>query len=104
MVTDTLVIRIVEGQLRSVIRSFGCDQKGRRLGRETGVKQVSFQVFPEACDRWTISYLEGESFPKNRGIVTDRIGKCLFHSEVKVVDVKELMFRTAASCVSVRVQ
>ena len=31
MVTNTLVIRIVEGQLRSAIRSYGYDQKGRRF-------------------------------------------------------------------------
>ena len=30
-----------------VIQSDGCDQEGRRLSEETGVKQVSFQVFPE---------------------------------------------------------
>ena len=32
-------------------------------------------VFPERCDRGVISYLEGKRVPKNRGIVTERIGK-----------------------------
>ena len=40
-----------------MIQSYGCDQKGRRLGGETEVKQVSFQVFPEGCDRGTVSSL-----------------------------------------------
>ena len=44
-VTNTLVIGIVEGQSRSVIRSYGCDQKGRRLGGGTRVKQVRIRSF-----------------------------------------------------------
>ena len=43
---------------------------GRRLGGETGAKQVSFQ---EGCGRGTISYLEGERFTKKRDIVTKGI-------------------------------
>ena len=70
MVTNKLVIMIVEGWTRSVIRS-----KGVKLGGETGVKQVSFQVFPKGCDRGIISYLKGERVPKNRGKVTERIRK-----------------------------
>ena len=42
---------------------------------ETGIKEVSFEVFPERCDRGAISYMEGERVPKNRGIVIERIGK-----------------------------
>ena len=42
---------------------------------ETEVKQLSYQVFPEGCDRGTISYLEGERVPKKRGIMTERIQK-----------------------------
>ena len=72
---NIFVIRIVEGQSGSVIRSYECDQNGRRLGGEPGVKQVSFQVGPEGCDRGNISYMEGESVSKNRGIVTERIRK-----------------------------
>ena len=34
---------------------------------------VGFDVFPERCDRGTVSYLEGERVPKNWGIVTKRI-------------------------------
>ena len=37
--------------------------KGRRLGGETGFKRVSFQVFPEGCDRGVVSYLERERIP-----------------------------------------
>ena len=70
-----IIIRRVEGRSRSVIRSYGCDQEGRKLSWETGIKEVGFEVFPERCDRGTISYLEGERVPKNRGIVTERIGK-----------------------------
>ena len=32
-------------------------------------------MFPERCDRGTISYLEVEGVPKNWGIVTERIRK-----------------------------
>ena len=63
------------GNSRSVIWSCGCDQEGRKLSWETGIKEVSFEVFPERCDRGAISYLEGERVPKNRGIVTERIEK-----------------------------
>ena len=59
MVTNTLVTRIGEGRTRSVIQSCGCDQTGRRLDWETGVKQVNFQVFPEGYDRGAISYGKG---------------------------------------------
>ena len=48
---------------------------GRKLSWETGIKEVGFEVFPETCDRGAISYMEGERVPKNRGIVTERIGK-----------------------------
>ena len=30
-------------------------------------------MFPERCDRGTVSYLEGGRVPKNWGIVTKRI-------------------------------
>ena len=58
-----------------MIQSCGCDQEGRRLSWETGIKEVGFEVFPERCDRGTISYLEGQGVPKNWSIVTERIGK-----------------------------
>ena len=32
-------------------------------------------MFPERYDRGAISTLEGEGVPKNRGIVTERIGE-----------------------------
>ena len=65
------------GCSRSVIRSCGCDHEGRKLSWKTGIKEVGFDVFPEKCDRGAISYLEGERVPKNWGVVTERIGKCL---------------------------
>ena len=68
-----ILIRIVEGRYRSIIRGCGCDQEGRRLGWETGIKKVGFEVPPEISKRGTVSYLEGERFPKNWGVVTDRI-------------------------------
>ena len=39
--------RGTQSRSRSVIRSYGCDQKGRRLSWETGVEEVGFEVFPE---------------------------------------------------------
>ena len=59
----------------SEIRNCGCDQEGRKLSWETGIKEMGFEVFPERCYGGAISYLEGERVPKNRGIVTERIGE-----------------------------
>ena len=36
---------------------------------------MSFQVFPEGCDRGIVSDLEGERVQKNWGIVTERTGE-----------------------------
>ena len=58
-----------------VSQSCGCDQEGRRLSWETGIKEMGFEVFPERCDRGTISYLEGEGVPKKWGVVTEGIRK-----------------------------
>ena len=55
----------------------GWDREGRRLSWEARVEKVGFEVFPERCDRGTVSYLEGERVPKNWGIVTKKFEKCL---------------------------
>ena len=73
--TKIIIIRRVEGRSRSEIRNCACDQEGRKLSWETGTKEVGFEVFPERCYKGAISYLEGERVPKNRGIVTERIGE-----------------------------
>ena len=49
-----------------MIRSYGCDQKGRRPSWEIRVEQAGFEVFAERCDRGVISYLKGERVPKSR--------------------------------------
>ena len=46
----------------SVIWSYGCDQKERRLSRENGVEEVHFEEFPEGCDRGAISYVDEKEF------------------------------------------
>ena len=58
-----------------MVQSCVCDQEGRRLSWETGIEEVDFEVFPERCDRGTISYLEGDRVPKNWGVVTEGIRK-----------------------------
>ena len=73
--TKSVIIRKVKGRSRSVIRSCGCDQEGRKLSWETRIKEVGFEVFPQRCNRGAISYLEGEGVQENRGIVTERIGE-----------------------------
>ena len=73
--TKIIIIRRVKEHSRSEIRSCGCDQEGRKLSWETGIKEVGFELFPERCDRGAISYLEGERVPKNRGIATERLGE-----------------------------
>ena len=60
---------------RSVIRSCGCNQEGRKLSCKTGIKEVGLEVFPERCDRGAISYLEWERVPKYQDIMSERIGK-----------------------------
>ena len=39
-------------------------------------------MFPERCDRRTVSYLEGERVPKNWGVVTKRIRKVFNYFEL----------------------
>ena len=68
-----VLIRRVEGRSRSVYQVCGWDREGTRLSWEARVEKVRFEVFPERCDRGTVSYLEGERVPKNWVIVTKRI-------------------------------
>ena len=70
---NNFLVRRVEGRSRSVYQVCGRDREGRRLSWEARVEQVGFEVFPERCDRGTVSYLKGERVPKNWGIVTKRI-------------------------------
>ena len=62
-------------------------------------------MFPERCNRGTVSYLEGEGVPKNSGIVTERIGKLLdwfMNFTVKSESMKELECGGASPCISGR--
>ena len=68
-----VIIGRVEGRSGSVIQSCGCDQEGRRLSWETRVEEVGFQVFPKICNRGTVSYMKGETVPKDWGILTEGI-------------------------------
>ena len=54
----------VKGRSRSVIQSCGCDQEGRKLSRETGIKEVGFEVFPERCDRGALFIWKGIEFQR----------------------------------------
>ena len=38
----------------------GWDREERRLSWEARVEKMGFEVFPERCNRGTVSYLEGE--------------------------------------------
>ena len=70
---------------------------------ETRIEEVGFEVFPKRCDRWTVSYLEWERVPKNRGIVTKGIREVLIvNSTVKSGSMKELNFGDALPCISGR--
>ena len=46
-----------------------------KLSWEARAKEVSFEVLPKRCNRGTISYMERERVPKDRGIVTKGIRK-----------------------------
>ena len=65
----------VEGRSRLVIQDCGCDCEGRKLSWEARAEEVSFEVLPKRCNRRTISYMERERVPKDRGIVTEGIRK-----------------------------
>ena len=63
---------------------------------------MGFEVFPERCDRGAISYLEGEGVPKNRGIVTERMGEkfnWFMNLTVESGGVKELEFWGTSPCI-----
>ena len=64
----------------------GWDREGRRLSWEARVEKVGFEVFPERCDRGTVSYLEGERLPKNWGI-----GMLLLHTNSTNIDLMEMV-------------
>ena len=66
----------VEGHSRSVIQDCGCV-----------LREVSFKVLPKRCNRRTISYMERERVPKDRGIVTEGIRK-VFKLICKLYDQK----------------
>ena len=42
-----------------------------KLSWEARAEEVSFEVLPKRCNRRTISYMERERVPKDRGIVTE---------------------------------
>ena len=64
----------VDGRARSLIQDCGCDWEGK-LSWEARAEEVSFEVLPKRCNRETISYMERERVPKDRGIVTEGIRK-----------------------------
>ena len=68
---------IVEGHSRSAIQDCGFDQAGRKVSRETRAKEVGFEVLHKRCNRGTVSYMKGERVPKDLGIVTEGIQKCV---------------------------
>ena len=72
---NSFIVRRIEGRSRLVIQSCVCDQEGRILSWETGIEEVGFEVFPERCNRGSVSYLKGEGVPRNWGIVSERIKK-----------------------------
>ena len=46
-----------------------------KLSWEDRAEEVSFEVLPKRCNRRTVSYIERERVPKDRGIVTEEIRK-----------------------------
>ena len=46
-----------------------------KLSWEARAEEVSLEVLPKRCNRGTISYMERERVPKDRGIVTEGIRK-----------------------------
>ena len=59
---------------RSVYQVCGWDREGRRLSWEARVEKVHFEVFPERCDRGTVSYLEGERGGTSSSISKGSVG------------------------------
>ena len=46
-----------------------------KLSWEARAEDVSFKVLPKRCNRGTVSYMERERVPKDRGILTEGIRK-----------------------------
>ena len=67
-----ILMRRVEECSGSLIQNCGCDQEGRRLRWETRAEEVGFKVFPERCNRGTVSYMKGE-FQRTGALVTEGI-------------------------------
>ena len=47
--------------------------EGKETSGETGIEEVSFQMFPEGSDTGAICYLKGERVPKSRCIMREGI-------------------------------
>ena len=76
-----------------------------KLSWEARAEEVSFEVLPKRCNRGTISYMERERVPKDRGIVTDGIRKVFngfVNSMIRSGRLKELEFGGTSPCVSRR--
>ena len=76
-----------------------------RLSWEARAEEVSFEVLPKRCNRGTISYMERETVPKGRGIVTEGIRKVFnsfVNSTIKSGGLKEFEFGGTSPCVSKR--
>ena len=58
-----------------MIQSFGCDQQGRILIWETGVKEVGFVMFSEIYHTGAISFRKEKEFLRTGGILIERIRK-----------------------------
>ena len=75
--TKSFIVRRIEGHSRSVIRSCGCNQEGRRLSWETRIDEVGFEVFPDRCDRGAIFIWEGKEFQRTGVQWLKELEKCL---------------------------
>ena len=60
-----IIKRRVDGAFKVSNQELWGDLEGRRLSWETGIAEVSFEVFPERCDIGAISNLERKGVPKN---------------------------------------
>ena len=73
LITKIISNKESRGAVKVSVPEFWLTPRGTETKLETRSEKAGFEVFPERCNRGTVSYLEGEGVPKNWGVVTKRI-------------------------------
>ena len=73
-----------------------------RVSWKARAEEASFEMLPKRCNRRTLSYMERERVPKDRGIVTGitKVFNGFVNSTIKCGGLKELEFGGTSPCIS----